>query len=244
MPKLVRMTSSERRRGLRVFSGGGVPVRLVSMDHDRTFEVATHLLDLSPQGARVRTVGRIRPGLRVEFDLSRPGRNTRFRATAHVRWSRSEESDGPWKRTVHLAGLRFDDILEARGLLGPLDVWRRAPSPPPACDPRRRHLRFRLSGAEARFSDEGRTLPAVRLRNLSRGGARIASDLAVPEGGRIEMQLSIPGRPGVFRFVGYVRWCRPDPKSWYPQWKAGVAFDAVPAGHDALLRDLTGAASG
>jgi hypothetical protein len=201
------------------------------------YNVAQDLVDLSPGGACLVTAGRLREKLPVIVQIVAPRHSSKFRARGRVRWSRTV---GP--RSIHLAGVGFEEILEAQG-----DELRFLGEPAPARtpEPRRRFKRFTPVVAEVTLVPRGlwRTLGLAsnagrRLKDLSLGGAQVLCSRPVRPGRLIELTLQILQPRLTLRAVGDVRWCRRDTLSLEPRWQVGIAFRHLAPGHEANLRTL------
>lgn len=196
-----------------------------SADHHN---LAIRLLDIAPTGACVVTNGPLRRMSPVILDVTIPHALGRFKTRAQVRWSVTLEKGG---RTAHVAGLRFERILDSWGdrrhLVGaggekesgasrePQRRWKRF-SPKVtslACDP---HDLRRMLGMKSN--------PALLLLDLSRGGARIVCSKKLEKGSRADLSFELPSVQGRLSIETQVRWCRRDTLSLDPRWNTGLVF--------------------
>jgi hypothetical protein len=190
--------------------------------------LAVRLLDIAASGACLVTTGRLPVTAPVILDVTVPRLEGRLQTRAEVRWSVTLEKGG---RTAHVAGLRFDRVLDAFG------DRRQLPRAVPeehsgtSREPQRRWKRFspRVASLSCDPHDLRRMLgfksnPALSLRDLSRGGARIVTSRKLKKGSRADLALELPSVSGALLIETQVRWCRRDTLSLEPRWNTGLVF--------------------
>jgi len=238
---------AERRKCSRIKPDHGIVCTCTSAEysgHSRSpYNLATRLLDVSPRGACLVTPGRLRERATLIVDISVPQKLARFKARAVVSWSTTLERAG---RTAHVAGLRFERVLESYGdrfsFLGGLPV---APAPARTREPRRRFKRFAPGHARVACAPRSfwnilgiRTNPALRLQDLSRGGAQIVCSRRLKPGRTVDLTLSVdPPRVTVVAEAA-VRWCRRDTRSLESRWLAGLVFQRIRPEQEEQLKAL------
>lgn len=190
------------------------------------YNLATRLLDVSRRGACIVTVGRLREKAPVLLDVTVPRTLGRFKAKAEVRWSVTLEKNG---RTAHVAGLRFDRVLESTG--GGEKALSGDAVPPPSHEPQRRFKRFapKVLALECDPHDFRRMIglgsnPAVRLKDLSQGGAQLVLSRPLKPGAEVGLSFELPAVRGTVAAQAKVRWCRRDTLTLERRWNAGLVF--------------------
>ncbi len=101
-------------------------------------------------------------------------------------------------------------------------------------DPQRRHPRFWPGRAEVVAVPCGfwsamgfRPNAALRLMDLSLGGAHLVSSTRLEPRSRVDLEIQLV-RPALsLRTRAEVLWCRRDTLSLAPRWEAGLAFRAL-----------------
>ncbi len=239
------MTRDERRRHPRRKPEPGYVLTCTAAEFagkaTEPYNLGSRLLDVSAGGACLVTVGRLREGLPVLIEIAFPATRDLFRAKAAICWSRTVESTGSERRTAHVAGLRFGEVLEARGgKVAPVAGERALEA---SREPRRRHKRFTPQEVEIVCLPRGfwRGLGfgsnvGRHLKDLSVGGAQIVSATRLEPGRKVDLKLTFRKPPAVVQAQGEVRWCRRDTLSVEPRWYAGVVFRRIaPASNQNLL---------
>lgn len=226
------MSSRERRRHPRKRAVGD-DILLRSADgKDAQFNLARRVVDLSPRGACVVTVGRLRPGLNVIANMKVPGTRLDVKMLGVVRWSTTVEREG---KTAHVAGLEFDHALEVEG----------GSSPKRRKDFQRRHPRFVPTEVDSELVTEGllakigmKQNPAQAVRDLSQGGISVVSTEQLKPGKSVKLRLEFRITRSKIEAEGVVRWCRRDTLSLAPRWIVGIVFKQMSPKSDAELRRL------
>lgn len=245
------MADKERRTHGRAKPAHDYVIALVSDETSasmgRSFNLAERLLDMSKKGVCVVTVGRLRSGLPVVFELALPGQGVRFRAEAMVRWTETvERVKGPIRRTAHVAGLELGRVLEARGeKLGPLIAWVEHKVKGATPEPRRRHVRFTPKDVEVICSPGGggvRLLPAAnmarRIKDLSSSGVQIVSARKLDVGQKVVLKVNFKNPRFTLVAEGEVLWCKRDTLILEPTFYSGIAFRNVTPDDQATLKGL------
>jgi c-di-GMP-binding flagellar brake protein YcgR len=233
--RIDEMPCEERRRHPRQRLEEGYVIHCTSRGEGASNNLASKLLDISRSGACLITVGRLREGLPMDLEITFPGRRDRFRARAVVRWSQTVESTGPIRRTAHVAGVRFEEILDVQGAKGAPRTGRLAP--PPVDEPQRRHKRFLPQEVDLVCLPRGfwrrlgfGTNIARHLKDLSLGGAQIVSSTRLKPGRKVDLRLKFRKPACVIQARGEVRWCKRDTLSVEPRWYMGVTFRRIAPG--------------
>jgi Tfp pilus assembly protein PilZ len=246
----------ERRRHERTKPPREWAIRCTSADAGfEKYNFASSIIDVSPRGICVVTVGRLRMGTPVTIELYVPDGGSRFKSRALVAWSTTVESKG---RVAHVAGLHLDRALMAETRKKPdARVSSASPSPSstpkaaknPAAlsesDPQRHHPRFAPEEVELLCFPEGllRALGLAknagrRLKDLSRAGAQIICSQKLDPGQRVTLRLEFKKEKMTIDAQGEVRWCRRDTTSLEPRYFAGVLFGDLPPGSEKSLRAI------
>ena len=210
----------DRRRHGRTAPHEGYFLSCVNPEYaQRPYSLSTRLVDVSPGGACLSSVGRLREGLALLLDIHLPGALARFRARAVVAWSRTVRD------VQHLAGLRFEGVVEA----GESPVHDPVSG---SSEPRRRHKRYFPGRAEAGFAPRRFWTSlgfhprnrALRLVDLSRTGAQLICDGPLKPGATGDVALDF-SRPRVaVEGEARVVWCRRNTLLLAPEWKVGLVF--------------------
>jgi len=224
--------SRERRRHPRKRAVGDDILLRAAEGKDALFNLARRVVDLSPRGACVVTVGRLRPGLQVVANLKVPGTRLDVKLMGVVRWSTTVERGG---RSAHVAGLEFDQALASEG----------SPAPRRRKDFQRRHPRFVPTEVESEVVPQGllarigmKQSPALAVRDLSQGGLSVVCNEPLKAGKTVKLRLEFRITRSVVEAEGLVRWCRRDTLSLAPRWLVGIIFKRMPAKSDTELRRL------
>ncbi|HLF93024.1 MAG TPA: PilZ domain-containing protein, partial [Planctomycetota bacterium] len=145
-----------------------------------------------------------------------------------------------------VAGLAFDRVLECYGdRLSFLSGRRDAPSPARTREPRRRFKRF--CPRDARVACVPRDLrrllgfpsnPALRLQDLSQGGAQIVCSQRLKPGRTVDLALDFDRPRATVAAEAVVRWCRRDTLSLESRWHAGLVFRRMAPGDEERLATL------
>lgn len=213
----------DRRRHARTTPAEGYLLSCISPDFAQPpRSLSTRLVDVSPGGACLASVGRLREGVPLLLDIQLPGAYARFRARAVVAWSRTVRD------VQHLAGLRFEGVVEAGD----------APAQEPvraSVEPRRGHKRYFPGRAEATFAL--RTLRtalglhprnrALRLVDLSRTGAQLVCDGPLKPGATGDLAFDFSRPRATVAGEARVVWCRRNTLLLAPEWKVGLAFRKI-----------------
>jgi hypothetical protein len=223
------MARERRRHPRKRAVGDDIFLRLA--ENTDGYNLARRVVDLSPRGACVVTVGRLRPGLSIIANLKVPGTRLDVKLIGVVRWSTTLERSG---RTAHVAGLEFDHSLEREG-----------ERPPRARDFQRRHPRFAPKEVDPQVIPEGllatlgmKNNAALTVRDLSQGGLSVLSDTPIKGGRSVKIRLEFKITRSIIEAEGLVRWCRRDTLSLTPRWLVGIVFKRMPARSDVELRRL------
>ncbi len=232
----------ERRQHPRGKLAWGLKVRCSSTElQARQFNHAERVVDLSPRGICLVTVGRLRMGIRVAVEILSPSGRVEFSSGATVAWSTTVESRG---RSAHVAGLQLDRALPQEP--------RKKPSPAPkgllssrAPEPQRAHKRFAPQEVEIVCLPRGflRTMGLARntgrrLKDLSLGGAQIVCTRKLRPGQAVDLRLEFKRSKLTVKAEAVVRWCRRDTASLEPRYLAGVVFKGLPEGSERSLRAI------
>jgi hypothetical protein len=223
----------ERRRHSRLKPDKGYIVTCYSAEAGdpsaAKYNLASKLVDVSPRGACLVTVGRLRARLPVQVEVYFPKTGARVRMRATVRWSQTVESRGPNKQTAHVAGLEFDKTLQLQ------NPRKEAPRPGRTEEPRRGSKRFSPGDVQLVCLPRnfwralGLSSNAARqVKDLSLGGVQIVSTRRLKPGQGVSLRLEFRKPHAVIEAEGEVRWCRRDTLSLEPRWNAGVAFRRLP----------------
>ncbi|GEM_PF-2380530 len=211
------------------------------------YNFATHLVDVSPVGACILSVGRLRPKVHMIVDIFFTQHQGGFRVPALVRWSKEVEHRG---QALFMTGLEFLSKPDYSGRALDAVLGHEPPGPETkmrsARENRRRVARVRVDVAEIVCVPSGLLAGLGMRRNLARSlldlsqhGARFVSRRILSPGRLVKLSLRIPRLGDVFKIVGRVRWCRPDPTSGRGERHiVGVEFEEVPEKHRALLHGL------
>ncbi len=234
-------TDTERRRFQRGPLTAGWEVSCSRAHSAESRNLSLRLIDLSPAGASLETVGRLEDGLEVTLSLSALGGSDRFRALATVIWSQTVALE-PSPR--HFAGLRFVRVLEAQGdSFGFIAGAGASPAVP--SDPRRRDKRFFPPGAAVEINTPDlwtrlglRGKASTRLQDLSRGGVRIACSRELAPGTSVTIVIELLRPPVRLVAPGEVKWCRRDEADPKGRWNAGIAFRQVSPRDEEVLRTV------
>jgi hypothetical protein len=217
---------TDHRASRRVAADPGFVVSATCPDFDVPYNLARRLVDLSPSGACVETIGRLREKLSLVVDVLAPKDHARFKAEGVVRWSTSPDG------RRNLAGVKFQRILVHYGeklsfLAGAVPDT----SPARTREPRRRAKRFSPAKSELTCTPRDawsviglRRDVALRLRDLGLGGAQIVCARKLKAGSRVSLAFEFQRPPARFEVEGEVVWSRRDTVSWEAQWLAGVRF--------------------
>jgi hypothetical protein len=79
---------------------------------------------------------------------------------------------------------------------------------------------------------------AVRVKDVSLGGAQIVASRALQAGSRAGVVFDFPGFPRPLAAEADVRWCRRDTLSLEPRWNAGLIFKRLSPADEAQLREV------
>jgi c-di-GMP-binding flagellar brake protein YcgR len=220
---------AERRQSPRVRPDPGIVCTCTGAGFPGGHNLATRLLDVSASGACIVTVGRLRERIPVLVDIQGPQATSRVKARAVVCWSQTLERRG---RTAHVAGLYFD-----RGCRGPV--------PERPAEPQRRFKRFTPRVAHVSLEPRGlarllgiRRDVALRLKDLSQGGAQVACSKRLKAGLRVDFRVEAPAARDAIVAEAQVRWCRRDTRSLEPRWDAGLVFKWMSPADEERLRAL------
>lgn len=226
------MSDRERRRHPRKRAVGDDILLRAAEGKDAEFNLARRVVDLSPRGACVVTVGRLRPGLNVIANMKVPGTRLDVKMLGVVRWSTTVERGG---RTAHVAGLEFDHALQVEG----------GTPPPRRKDLQRRYRRFVPTEVETDLQEQGllarigmKQNPALAVRDLSQGGLSVVCGEQLKPGKAVKVRLEFRITRSVIEAEGVVRWCRRDTLSLAPRWIVGIVFKKMPPRSDTELRRL------
>ena len=237
----------ERRKCSRIKPESGFVCSCTNADFaghgPRAYNLATRLLDVSPRGACLVTTGRLRERVPIIVDISVPQALARFKARAIVRWSQTLERGG---RTAHVAGLRFERILESYGdRLSFLGGRPEAPSPARTREPQRRFKRFQPRDARVVCTPRDlwrmlgfKTQAALRLHDLSLGGAQVVCSKRLKPGSTVDLALDFERPQGSVAAEAVVRWCRRDTRSLESRWHAGLVFRRMAPDHEERLKEV------
>jgi PilZ domain-containing protein len=207
------------------------------------YNLAMRLVDVSPRGACLVTVGRLREQAALIVDIFAPQDLARFKARATVRWSTTLERGG---RTAHVAGIRFERVLESYGeRLSFLGGRGAASSPARTHEPQRRYKRFRPADVRVVCNPRDfwrslgiRTNPALGVHDLSLGGAQIVCSKRLKPGRYVDLTLEADRPRATVQAEAQVRWCRRDTRSLESRWLAGLVFQRMSPTHEEALKEL------
>lgn len=234
----------ERRRHSRSKADPGTVCTCTSADlsgRGDHYNLALRILDVAPDGACIVTTGRLRELSQVILDVTIPRLLGRIRARAHVRWSMTVEKAG---RTAHVAGLRFDRVLDSTGdrreiLSGGREKERNASK-----EPQRRWRRFKpvvhkllCDPYDLKRMLGFKSNPAISLKDLSCGGAQVVCTKKLDKGSRADLQFELPAVRGPVSIETQVRWCRRDTLSLEPRWNTGLVFIRMSREDETKLKD-------
>lgn len=118
-------------------------------------------------------------------------------------------------------------------------------SPKSSDEPRRRHKRYVPLRSQVVCTLRGfwstlgrRRNVALRLKDVSMGGAQIISKKPLAPGSRTDVTLQFPGFLHPVVAVADVRWCHRDTLSLEPRWTAGLTFKHLTPENDAHLKEV------
>ncbi len=225
----------ERRRDLRVPADQTYFIGCKSAGTEVSFtgpNLALKLLDLSARGARFTSRSRLKQGLRVQILIVRPGTGTRSSVDATVRWTEELKAENQVK---HVAAVEFDRAVPGLGLPEGPAVRPKKVAAAPAVDPRRHHRRFKPEDAAVFCIPRDGLLrklglksnSAVRLVDLSSGGAQVVSARKLDRGQVVDLKIVLSDGKTSISTEGLVCWCRRDTLSLKPRWNVGLRFGVL-----------------
>lgn len=210
------------------------------------YNFATHLVDVSPAGVCILSVGRLRSEIKMVVDIFFQQYAGGLKATARVCWSKEVEHKG---KMLFMTGLEFLGKPEFTGraldaVLGRDSkrletVVRQKPVN------RRRALRVKVDATDVVVTPNG-LLAGLMGSNIGRSvidlsttGARISTKEALEPGQKVRLKVRVPRVGDIVTVKGEVRWCVADPyASKKDRYFAGIRFTDVDAASQSVLAGL------
>lgn len=203
--------------------------------------LALKFIDMSPKGAMVVTVGRLREGVNLHVEIVNPNTKARFTATALVRWSQTWERSG---KEAHVCGIEFMDASEIRGdEMRFFSPWVKTKTAFAAETASREHARFAPSSCAVECVKHGflgwsSKNVGRKLVDLSEGGLQLDLMEKLETGDRLRIKLEFKSPAMVVEAEGEARWCKRNTMILEPHFMTGVKFTKVSAGEQAKIREL------
>ena len=204
--------------------------------------LALKFIDMSPKGAMIVTVGRLREGVNLHVEIVNPGTGARFTATAAVRWSQTWERSG---KEAHVCGIEFMDASEIRGdEMRFFSPWVKNRTAFAAETAKREHARFVPASCSVECVKHGflgwsSKNVGRRLLDLSEGGLQLDLMEKVEAGDRLRIKLEFKSPAMAVEAEGEARWSKRNTMILEPHFMTGIKFTKAAPEEQAKIRELT-----
>jgi hypothetical protein len=193
----------------------------------RRLNLAVKFVDMSPKGALIVTVGRLREGVHLNVEVKNSKTELRFLGKAVVRWSQTWSRGG---REAEVAGLEFTEVADVSGdEMRFFTSWSNAVQGLDASH--REHPRITPADCTASVFAGGMLGYSSKnigrkLIDLSEGGAQLDLLEKLDPGKRVKVQLAFKTY-GTMEAEGEIRWCKRNTMILDPHFLVGVKFTKV-----------------